>query len=166
MAELKGQLDLLDAIRDELEGDNTPARAIKILEYARELGWTENPFASFTIRLTREDGLPFFATWHLVMAESGKLSYRFAGARAMNGQALAFGDIKTYLEDPRVIFPEPPDELCEAAEYDDPGQTIQGALGAVAPLSKPDPAYINGPPAKPAKSTHPDPTFDGWAVLR
>lgn len=136
MAELEGQLSLLDAIKDELEGEPTAARAIKILDQARELGWTDNPFASFTVRLTRDDGLPFFATWHMSHnPETAKRSWRFAGARASNGQALAYNDIKTYLNDPRVIEPEMPDELAEAAEHENPDQTEADALEALRPLT-------------------------------
>jgi hypothetical protein len=150
MAELPGQMDILQAILDELSGEPTAARAIKVIGDAQALGWTLNPAASFMVRLTREDGLPFFARWDFSVSESGKRSWRFHGARAANGQPLAFNDIKAYLNDPRVIEPEMPDEMCEAAEYDNPDQTIKGALGAVAAISKPDPAYINGPPARPA----------------
>jgi hypothetical protein len=134
MPELKGQMDLLDAIQDELGGEPSPARALKILDEARELGWTENPFSSFVVRLTREDAKPFYARWDLSVSASGKKSWRFHGARAANGQPLAFADIKTYLNDPRVIEPEMPDDLCEAAGVEDPEQTEAGALEALRPV--------------------------------
>jgi hypothetical protein len=138
MAELKGQMDIFDVLTDELSGEPTPARAISILETAKELGWTENAHSSFVIRLTRGDGLPFYARWDMNHnPETGKRSWRFAGARAINGQPLAYGDIKAYLEDPRLIYPEPPDELCEAAEHDNPDQTEAGALEALRPIAKP-----------------------------
>jgi hypothetical protein len=50
-----------------------------------------------------------FVRWDLHRTEAGRLSWRFAGARASNGQALNFGDILVYLEDPSVIHPEPPE---------------------------------------------------------
>jgi len=139
MPELPGQMDILDAIADELNGEPTPSRAVSILETAKELGWRENPFCSFVIRLTRDDALPFYARWDLsVHPETGKRSWRFAKAYASNGQALAYGDIKTYLNDPSVIYPDPPDELCEAAEHDNPGQTEAAALEALKPLTEPE----------------------------
>jgi len=131
----EGQMDIFDVLPDELAGEPSPARAIKILDQAKELGWTLNPFASLVIRLTRDDALPFFAKWDLSVSESGKKSWRFTGARAANGQPLAYGDIKAYLEDPRVIYPEPPDELCEAAEHENPDRTMEGAVKALAPLT-------------------------------
>ena len=138
MPELSGQMDILDAIEDELNGEPTPARAIKILDQARDLGWRENPFCSFAVRLERGDGLPFYAVWHLSHnPETGKRSWRFASARAQNGQPLTFGDIKTYLEDPSVIYPEPPDELCEAAGHEDPEMTLEAAAKAAEPLTRP-----------------------------
>lgn len=138
MSELKGQLSILDAIRDELKGEPTPARAIRILDQAAELGWTENPYCSFVIRLTREDAKPFYARWDMSHnPETGKRSWRFAHAQASNGQRLAFRDIQTYLEDPRVIEPFPPDELCEAAEHDNPDQTVAAALEALRPITEP-----------------------------
>lgn len=172
MAELDGQMSIYDALGQELDSPQA-ARAPRYLQGAIDNGWV--PVVSLTMRLTKPDDTPtkagempakpFFVTWQLngFTEKTGKLSWRFHSARAANGQALSESDIPVVLENPEVVYPEPPDELCEAAQYDDPDQTIRGALGAVAPISKPDPAYINGPPAKPA---HPDPTFDGWAVLR
>jgi hypothetical protein len=139
MAELPGQMDIFDVLADELNGEPTPARAVSILETAKELGWRENPFCSFVVRLTRDDGLPFYARWDMGFnPETGKRSWRFQGARAINGQPLAYGDIKTYLADPSVIYPEPPDELCEAAEHDNPDQTEAGALEALKPVTEPE----------------------------
>jgi hypothetical protein len=159
MPELEGQLSILDAIRDELDGEPSPARALKVLDEAGELGW-EVGACSFVIRLNRDDALPWFARWDLSVSDAGKKSWKFAGARAQNGQPLAYRDLKVYLSDPDVIHPEPPDSDCEAAEFDNPDQTIRGALGAVAPISKPDPAYVNGPP----RLTGPD-LFDWGALL-
>lgn len=138
MPELEGQLSIFDALKNELEGEPTPARAIKILDEARQLGWTHNPACSFVIRLTREDALPFFARWDMAHnPETGKRSWRFQGARAINGQPLNFNDIKLYLNDPDLIYPEPPDEAAEAAAHEDPDQTDEQALEALKPLAKP-----------------------------
>src|SRR5579859_2475548 len=132
-------MDIFDVLPDELGGEPSAARAIKILDEAKELGWTENPFVSLVVRLTREDAKPFFARWDLsIHPETVKRSWRFAKAYASNGQALAYGDIRTYLNDPSVIYPEPPDELCEAAEYDNPDQTEAAALEALRPLTQPE----------------------------
>ena len=140
MAELAGQMTIFDALEDELGGEPSAARAIKILDTALELGWTENPFASLVIRLNRPDAKPFFARWDLSHnPETGKRSWRFKHAWASNTQPLAFGDIKTYLEDPSVIEPEMPDELAEAAEHEDPGQLVEGAIEALKPLTDPAP---------------------------
>ena len=104
--------DLFDVLAGELEGEPSPARAIKVLEAAKANGWTENPYSSFVVRLTREDAEPFFARWDLSFnPETGKKSWRFAGARARNGQALNYSDIFIYLENPEVIYPEPPEEI-------------------------------------------------------
>jgi hypothetical protein len=128
--QIKGQMSFLDGIDAEL-GDPSAKRAFAILELAGELGWTESPFASFTVRLTHPDGLPFYATWHWSLnPETGKRSYRFAGAFAKNGQPLAYADIKTYLQDPSVIFPEPP-----ALAEDDSDEAVAEALGNLAPLN-------------------------------
>lgn len=144
MTELEGQISIFDAIGDELEGEPTPSRAIKILDEARELGWTENPACSFVVRLTREDALPFFARWDMAHnPETGKRSWRFQGARAINGQPLNFNDIKLYLNDPNLIYPEPPDEAAEAAEFENPDQTDEQALEALKPIAKPDPALTD-----------------------
>jgi hypothetical protein len=135
--------DLLDAVKDELGGEPSAARAMKILDQARELGWTENPYCSLVIRLARpgdELALPFFARWDLsVHPETGKKSWRFAGARAANGQPLAYNDIKTYLEDPSVIYPEPPSD-----PEDDTDEAVAEALEALSPLTGPEPSIIPG----------------------
>lgn len=86
-----------------------PARVLKVLDAADENGWTENPYISLVVRLTREDAIPFFARWDLVGSED-KRSWRFQGARAANGQKLNYNDIFIYLEDPSVIYPEPPED--------------------------------------------------------
>lgn len=140
MSELKGQVDMFDALEGELGGEPSAARALKILDQARELGWVENPFASLVVRLNRPDAKPFFARWDLSHnPETGKRSWRFRHAWAANGQPLAFNDIKTYLEDPTVIEPEMPDELAEAVEHEDPAQTMEGAIEALKPLTEPAP---------------------------
>jgi hypothetical protein len=157
VAELEGQTTIFDHLKDELDGEPTAARAMKMLDQAEELGWTESPFVSLVIRLTREDAIPFYATWHLSVSDTGKRSWRFAGARAQNGQPLNFNDIKVYLNDPDVIHPEMP-----SIPEDDSDESVRTALGALAYISKPDPAYINGPPGRAAKA---EPGFMDWGAL-
>lgn len=143
MAELKGQMDIFDVLPGELEGEPSAARALKVLAKAKEEGWTKNPHCSLVLRLTREDALPFYARWDLTFdKETGKKSWRFQGARAVNGQPLNYNDIGTYLEDPSVIYPEPP-----SIPEDDSDESVRTALGALKYLTEPDPRYINGPPA-------------------
>ena len=109
-----------DQIIDEVGLDaSVSPRILKILNVAEEEGWMLNPFVSLAVRLTREDAEPFYATWHLVPTDSksGK-SWRFQKAYARNGQPLSYDDILTYLRDPTVIYPEPPDDDDQiAAEY-------------------------------------------------
>ena len=150
MAELKGQLDILDAIKDELENPSA-SRAFGILDMAKEYGWTENPFTSLVIRLTHPDGRPFFARWDLSITEAGKRSWRFQGARAVNGQALNYNDVKLYLQDPTVIEPEPP-----TSPEDDTDEVFRTALGSLDPL---------GPTASPPVRGKPEPGFHDWGVL-
>lgn len=150
MAELEGQLSFFDGVKAELENPSG-TRAFAILDLAEANGWVLNPFASFTIRLTREDGLPFFATWHVSFnAETGKRSYRFASARASNAQPLNFNDIKIYLTDPSVIFPEPP-----TSPEDDTDEAFRTALGSLDPL---------GPTASPLRPSS-IPALDWGALL-
>jgi hypothetical protein len=109
MPELKGQMDIFDVIKDEVSSEPTAARAVKVLDAAKANGWVENTHASLVLRLTREDALPFFASWNLSFnPETGKRSWRFTGARAKNMQPLNYQDIFVYLENPEVIYPEPP----------------------------------------------------------
>lgn len=125
--QIPGQMDIFDALADELNGEPTCSRAVFILETAKRLGWRENPYCSFVIRLTRDDAIPFYARWDLSFSpETGKRTWRFTHAQAANGQKLAYGDIKIYLNDPTVIHPEPPEEVI--AQDDDPDQTMAGAL--------------------------------------
>ena len=133
---------LTEALKDELDGEPTASRALKILDLAEELGWTENPACSFVIRLTRDDAVPFFARWDLSYDEvKAKRSWRFAGARAANGQALNFNDIKVYLQDPDVIHPEPP-----TGPEDDSEESFRTALGALSPLGPTyHPEPVTGP---------------------
>lgn len=149
--------DLLDAAKDELDGEPSASRALKLLDTAAELGWTENPAASFVIRLTREDALPFYARWDLSYnPETGKRSWRFAKAFASNSQPLAYNDIKTYLEDPDVIYPEPP-----TSPEDDTDEVFRTALGSLDPLG-PTPVLPSrtGQPAKAAAAKAAD-----WGAL-
>jgi hypothetical protein len=159
MAELEGQMNIFDVLPGELEGEPSAARALKILAKAEQEGWTENPVCSLVLRLTRGDALPFFARWDLSFnPESGKKSWRFQGARAMNGQPLAYNDIPVYLEDPSVIYPEPP-----TSPEDDSEESFRTALGSLNPL---------GPTASPldpkrlfAKRAKPEPGFTDWGAL-
>lgn len=144
---------LIDALKDEIEmGEPTAARAMKILDQAGELGWTENPVVSLVLRLTRDDALPFFARWDLTVTNEGKRSWRFQGARAQNGQPLAFNDIKVYLADPDVIHPEPPTN-----PEDDSDESFRTALGSLDPLG---PTAYPEPKAAPAAVK-----ADGWGAL-
>lgn len=157
MAELPGQVTIFDVLADEVEGEPSAARALKVLAKAQEEGWTQNPVCSLVLRLTREDALPFFARWDLTFnPETGKKSWRFQGARAMNGQALNYNDIFIYLEDPDVIEPESPEE------YADVPESVRNSLGGLKILSEPDPAYINGPPDNPR---WPLPPVPDWSQL-
>jgi hypothetical protein len=150
MAELKGQLDIFDVLPGELEGEPSAARALKVLAKAKEEGWTENPHCSLVLRLTRGDALPFFARWDLSFdPETGKKSWRFQGARAQNGQPLNYNDIAIYLEDPDVIYPDPP-----TGPEDDTDEVFRTALGSLDPL---------GPTASPLARSKPE--FTGWAAL-
>jgi hypothetical protein len=72
--------------------------------------------------------LPFYVRWDLAISNEGKASWRFHSARAQNGQRLNWNDIKTYLHDPSVIYPEPPE-----GEQDDQEGTdtrAEGQIGA------------------------------------
>lgn len=102
--------DLFGLTLKEIMGEPSAARALKLLAKAKENGWHENPFTSLVIRLDKEDAEPFFMTWHLGVGSNGKPSWRFQGGRAKNGQALNLNDALLYLEDPSVIYPEPPKE--------------------------------------------------------
>jgi hypothetical protein len=93
-----------------------PPRVVKLLKSAVDNGWEANaPGITFRVRLTKPDddlALPFFIGWDLYLnPETAKWSWRFSGARAKNGQPMNFNDVFTYLEDPSVIYPEPPEEL-------------------------------------------------------
>ncbi len=108
-----------------------PPRVAKVLDLAAGHGWEVNPRtpgATLVIRLDRPcdrreheslkdwqargAALPFYVRWDMVTDKtSGRRSWRFQGARAANGQALAWGDIATYLASPEVIHPEEPPEV-------------------------------------------------------
>lgn len=90
-----------------------PPRAVeKILDAAIQHGWTENPAITLVVRLSRpqdELALPFFMRWDLVgRTPTRKLSWRFQGARAANGQPLTVDDALLYMQDPSVIYPSDP----------------------------------------------------------
>jgi hypothetical protein len=154
VSELKGQVDIFQVLAEETEGEPSPARALKILAKAKEEGWTENPHCSLVLRLTREDAIPFYARWDLSFdPETGKKSWRFQGARAMNGQALNYNDISVYLEDPSVIYPEPP-----SIPEDDSEESFRTALGSLDPLG---PTYHSEPVTAPAGI----PAADWGAIL-
>lgn len=154
---------LLDAAHDELGGEPTASRALRILDLAYEEGWDTNPACSFVIRLTREDAIPFFARWDLAFnVETGKRSWKFAGARAANGQPLNFNDIKVYLQDPDVIHPEPP--TSPEDDSDDSFRTALGSLDPLGPTAYPEPKAAK--PAPPgAGSTYNLFQQDGWGAL-
>jgi hypothetical protein len=81
-----------------------------ICQACRTLGRKAEPVIDY-------DGLPFYATWELTgWTPKGKPSWHFAGAQAANGQRLNERDIFTYLEDPSVIYPEPPEDENEASD--------------------------------------------------
>lgn len=146
--------ELTEALKDELDGEPSASRALKILDTAEDLGWLVNPVCSFVIRLTRDDAVPFFARWDLAYDEAkAKRSWRFAGARAANGQALNYNDIKVYLNDPDVIHPEAP-----TSPEDDTDEAFRTALGALDPL---------GPTASPPVKgkAKPEPGFADWGAL-
>jgi hypothetical protein len=106
-------IDIFDVMKDETVGMKEPTalRAMKVLDAAKANGWVENPYCSLVLRLTRPDAEPFFARWDLSFnPETGKRSWRFVGARAKNGQPLNYTDIFIYLENPAVIYPEPPEQ--------------------------------------------------------
>lgn len=113
--------DLIEGVGGEIAGEPTCARALKVLDAAKANGWVENTHCSLVLRLTRDDAEPFFASWDLSFnPDTGKPSWRFTGARAKNGQPLNYNDIFIYLEDPRVIYPEPPaDEPGESDSTDE-----------------------------------------------
>ena len=79
----------VEPVKDELAGEPSPARALKVLDEASELGW-EIGACSFVIRLDRDDALPWFARWDLSVSDEGKKSWKFAGARASNGQLFRY----------------------------------------------------------------------------
>jgi hypothetical protein len=100
--------ELFDLSVKEVLSDPSAARALKLLAKAKEEGWSDNPYSSLVIRLAKEGAEPFFIRWDLAVGTNGKPSWRFHGARAFNGQPLNYNDALLYLEDPSVIYPEPP----------------------------------------------------------
>jgi hypothetical protein len=108
----------LEVIAAELEEGPT-GKALKVLELAKEHGWYENPHHSFVIRFTRDDAQPIFARWDVGVTATGRISYRFQGARAMNGQPMNYNDLLIALEDPEVLYPEPPGEEGESNDCTD-----------------------------------------------
>lgn len=105
-------MDITD-VTEALESP-VPPNVQKILDAAEDNGWSQNPYISLVLRLAKpEDPMakPFFMKWELAgRTPKGKLSWRFAGARASNGQPLTIEDALVYLEDPSVIYPDPPAE--------------------------------------------------------
>lgn len=102
--------DMHEVIAAEIDSDSLAPKALKVLTLAKENGWYENPYHSFVIRLNREDAQPIFARWDVGVTASGKISYRFQGARAANGQPMNYNDLLIALENPDVLLPEPPAE--------------------------------------------------------
>lgn len=97
--------DLSEALESPL-----PPTVVRVLDKAEELGWFQNSHTSLVVRLSRDDALPFFARWDMVVSPEGKRSWRFVHAWAKNAQPLSYNDIMIYLDDPSVIYPEPPGE--------------------------------------------------------
>jgi hypothetical protein len=101
-----------DELTSELDAP-VPPRIRKLLDEAERLGWSHR-HTSLVVRYNRPgdgDALPFFARWDLIASKDGsKRSWRFEGARVANGQPLNYNDIFTYLADPRVAQPEPPQD--------------------------------------------------------
>jgi hypothetical protein len=100
-----------EKIEEMLEGP-LPPRVAALLDKAEEFGW-EAGHHSFVVRLYHPDAplaRPFFASWDLVKVEAKKPSWRFTRAYASNTQALNLSDVMDYLEDPAVIWPEPPEQ--------------------------------------------------------
>lgn len=91
-----------------------PPSLKKVLKDAEAEGWAIGPTGvTMVARLNRKNTLPFYVRWDL-KRDGDKLSWRFHGARAVNGQRLNFTDIGIYLKDPSVIYPEPPEgENCD-----------------------------------------------------
>lgn len=100
------------AIDDALEV--VPARLRKALEAAQENGWELGPTGCTAVMRLYKPGdtiaLPFFVRWDLVKTKGDKWSWRFHGSMAQNGQRMNYNDIFSYIEDPQVIYPEPPSE--------------------------------------------------------
>lgn len=107
------RMDNCSPLGELLEGP-IPTRVAKILETAEANGWRHN----FTSMVTRwaphgEDklGKPWFGSWHLNYSpERERWSWRWAGGMAANLQRLSNNDTLIYLENPEVIYPEPPRE--------------------------------------------------------
>lgn len=107
------RMDNCSPLAELLEGP-IPTRVAKILEVAEANGWVHN----FTSLVTRwypngEDkyGLPWYGSWHLNYSpDKSKWSWRWAGGMAKNCQRLNHNDTLIYLQNPEVIYPEPPKE--------------------------------------------------------
>lgn len=129
--------ELFDLTVKEIMGEPSAARALKLLAKAKEHGWHENPYTSLVIRLDKEGAEPFFVSWHLAEGANGKPSWRFQGGRARNLQPLGLNDALLYLEDPSVIYPEPPKEE-EVKSCD--GTTHHHFYGSTPPCASDSPA--------------------------
>lgn len=98
-----------DVVPEDLDSALT-SRVRKILDTAEANGWQPS-YHSFAVRFSKPDdplARPWFARWDLHKSPDGKRSWRFAGARASNGQALGYSDVLVYIQDSSVIYPEPP----------------------------------------------------------
>lgn len=105
-----------DDLKQEVQGP-LPPRIDKLLDLAEQEGWFQNSHTSLVVRLSREDAVPFFARWDMIVREDGRRSWRFVHAWAKNTQPLSYSDISIYLKDPSVIYPEPPEEDDLASQY-------------------------------------------------
>lgn len=104
-------METKEILRAEIGKGPTAPSVLKVIRAAEDNGWIENDFGSLVLRYRKPndpDALPFFVTWHIGMTAGGKVSYRFAGARVINGKPLALNDVLIYLADPTVIQDEDP----------------------------------------------------------
>lgn len=103
--------ELITALAAEIQGDPSCAKALKVLDLALAHGWTENPRASLVLRLDHPDGEPMYVAWELFSGSNGKRSWRFLSAAARNGQSMTLNDVMAVIENPVLVYPEPPENM-------------------------------------------------------